>query len=244
MSFDTIQATEGHNTKWAQAEHSPAHVFDAAEILSVQNHAVKIRIPGTTGFGTGFFVTSDQPSSCEVATLSHVTDGRSHITIFTLDGQTADAVLEKVDWKHQIAVYKAQDVARAPAVCKEAKISRQAPSQSENLVGIGMEPGLPPVATPFEVTALGFVARRDTANLPIPDEDMARNLLVLGGPGKHGYSGGPIYNANQEVVALEAGAGPDPNTSVAEFAVYLQDVLDEIKTDHEKTTKAQQENKP
>jgi len=212
-------------------------VFDAAAIFTgAENQAVKIKIPGSTEYGTGFFVTSGEPHSCEVATLSHVTDGKQQVSAITVDGQTLVAELEKVDWKNEIAIYQLKNVRDPIRVCQEVQITTRLPQDHEPLVGVGIAAGDfagAPLARPFSAQALGFTKRKDLNLKALPNEDKDRDVLVLGGEaGQHGYSGAALYESQSKVVAIEAGPGPD-GTMVAEFAKHLQDNLDQIKAERE-----------
>jgi S1-C subfamily serine protease len=231
MARDFVQAVE------AQASKDIAPTFDAAEILTTaEQHAVKFKVPGSTQFGTGFFVSSGEPHSCEAATLSHVTGGQKIVSVVTPDGQTVKAELVKVDWRNELSVYQLKDVNRPLSVCQEVQISRRSLNQNERLLGVGISPGLAgslPISNPFEGHALGYISRKEATQPPLPNEDMDREMLIWGGPGQHGFSGAAIYDMYEKVVAIEAGAGPDENTNLAEFAWHLQDVLDQIKAERE-----------
>src|SRR5271170_2595095 len=93
-------------------------VFDAAQIFAdVRASVVSVKsipadgkpVPINGGGGTGFFVSSGEPNSCEVATVTHFIESEP-VAVVMQDGQIYTAKAEKIDLPHEIAVYKVMGV--------------------------------------------------------------------------------------------------------------------------------------
>jgi len=242
MGSDAAQGDVVRPNNAVETKHTP--VFDANAIWTgVADSTVKIRIPGTTHFGGGVFVSSGEPHSCEIVTLSHITDGKSEILVDTMDGRTAAAKMVKTDRANQIAIYQLEDAATFRSICNDVQVSSDPPKQNEKLLGMGMEPGQyqnAPNAVPYDAKAVGIIGRSQLNVMPLPGEDTQRDLLVVSTDGaKPGYSGGGLYNADSKLSALLAGPAPPSDTpgdsgstpAVAEFGKHVQAVLDEIKAE-------------
>ena len=206
-------------------------VFDFMDVFSqVMPDVVKIKIPGTTYFGTGFFVSVGETNSCDIATSNHVTNGRDEIKAVTLDGRSFAAKLQKVDLPHEISIYQLQDVPDPSKTCKPVQLG-SVPSNNEILMGLGEIAGDTynigmRTVVPYLEQTLGWITRNEREFPPLDGEDMNRQMISMFPIGQHGFSGGPVFDYQSKVVGI--GAGGSGTEMIMEPIKYLADDLAEL----------------
>lgn len=226
---------------------APPAPFDASEIfnryqssvVSIERQRTFLGIPipdaFTSDYGSGVFVSSGQPHSCEVATVAHESSG--YISVQVADGSWYRAHVEQRDNLHGLAVLKLDGVKNPETTCKPVPIAKAVPGKDDPALGIAeyyFERNDANDSTVYHRTVsvpsvyLGSL-RRDQLQLPslaaVPGEkeDSQRMLLAFQGQSRHGYSGAPLFNQEGVVGLLEGHGG---NVIFAESANYLQDLMD------------------
>jgi serine protease Do len=140
--------------------------------------------PMMVGVGTGFIVSADG----EIVTNAHVVDGADHVSVKLTDGRTIDGKVIGSDPATDIAVIRIE-AANLPTVAFGDSTRLKV---GEQVVAIGNPFGLGNSVTSGIVSALG----RDINAGPFDDfiqTDAAINK---------GNSGGPLFNADGEVVGI------------------------------------------
>lgn len=209
--------------------------FDAAKILKeVSPSVAKIKtIPDKNGewsVGTGFFVSSGERSSCEIATVSHTTAGAKSIEVITNTGKTFEAESVAAAPKFELQIYKLKNVENPEQTCKPLELSPRKLSEGELVLGVSAaaDPRWP---EPYIGQSIGLVTRDNPVwvrRLPtLIGEDMLRTMGAFIMRGEHGDSGGPILDRFGKVVGLEAATSN--GYSLSELASHLQDTLNELK---------------
>ncbi|HEY9791370.1 MAG TPA: serine protease [Candidatus Obscuribacterales bacterium] len=220
------------------AETAHTSAFNAHDIFAhASNSVVEVNShpPAGQEVGTGFFVSSGLPNSCEVATAAHV--GHDYqVPITTVDGHSHYVHLELLDKRHEIAIYGAQ-VPNSEAVCKPLTIDSSGEAKGEPIVVVGANSADgDATATDHNYrtgTIEGLHKRTEYPARQLPGEDLTRPMMQANGNLKApGYSGGPWLDGKGEVVGVHAvGAN---GFGVAELPQFLQEDLDIIKAERTK----------
>lgn len=216
--------------------------FNAAEIFAQAAPSV-VRIDNYlfgllhTSSGSGFFVSSDQPHSCEIASNYHMTSGAKSAWVTTHDGQTYQAKLEKIDPQHDLIVYKLQGVQDPERTCRELPLRTTEPVIGEPSLAIGAGGKEASAQNPqFESeTVIGMRASDEfygklnssAARITKVPGEVNRLMVQTTGIGKHGYSGGPRLDGSGKVMAVSEMS--DKEMNLGESAQFLQALLEDIK---------------
>lgn len=141
--------------------------------------------PEMHGVGTGFIVTADG----QIVTNAHVVDGAEKLTVTLGDGRKIDGKVLGVDTATDIALIKIEEGSDLPTVAfgdsTQIKVG-------QDVVAIGNPFGLGNSVTAGIVSALG----RDIHSGPFD------NYIQTDAAINKGNSGGPLFNANGEVVGI------------------------------------------
>lgn len=222
--------------------------FNATEIFAQAKTSI-VTIPATGG--TGFFVTSDKPHSCEIATTQHVAN-EALTTVTTRDGKTYQARAELLDDVHELSVYKLDGVKNPRIICRELTLSSAKPYADQPVLVIGAA-GAGTASAQHPEFHIGAVTGRTTRadsfermthepgyywlravldqNPPLPS---LHSPMVTSTPkAKPGYSGGPWLNGAGQVFAIEYGAA-ESQQDAGDLARFLQEDLAKIKGLHAK----------
>lgn len=222
------------NAASAAAGLSQPATFDAFKILKdVSPSVVKITTPkdaeGEWSVGTGFMVSSGDNSSCEIATVTHVTGSHDKIQVTINNGQKFDAELVKHDLKRELSVFKIPGLSPDSASCKPMELSAREVKADEVVMGVSsvVDPRWP---IPYLGVSLGLVSRDNPVYVrrlsTMIGEDMLRPMGAFLMRGDHGDSGGPIVDAARKVIGIEAAAAN--GFSLSEMPVFLQNLLQDI----------------
>jgi S1-C subfamily serine protease len=246
VSFDTaatndsLYRSDSHLDVHHETKQPP---FNAAEIFAQAAPSI-VRLEKTVAdrhfAGTGFFVSSGQPHSCEIATNDHVVRGDAELpTVTTHDGKTYQATLEIDDPEHDLAVYKLLGVEEPEKTCRELPLSTTQPVAGMPILAIGADSDASKASAEEPVFRTGHVL--STEIIQTPASGIARPQVMTMNMLTHGYSGGPQIDAagkvvaiNEAVEAVEAGVPSSTRNSYGELAKFLQADLDSIKRDEAK----------
>jgi S1-C subfamily serine protease len=194
---------------------------------------------------TGFFVSSGEPHSCEVATSRHVTNADT-ADVTTINGEKYVGRAELLDGPNEVSIYKLDGVADPSKTCREVTIEKSLPSIGEPVLSIGADDVynkfvnaqhpdfITGIVTGNSKTAGQFwgdfswpVRAINRMRDGVRDESFAMPLLVIKGEIHNGFSGGPWLNQNGRLVGLNyAGRG---GSSFPQTTEFLQKDLDLIK---------------
>ena len=170
-------------------------------------------LPGTPamlriGFGTGFFVANGV-----VATAAHVVKDCRRIDIWSGDVPQVQAAVLRSS--------RAQDVAllRVPVAAPAALAPAQSPARAETLRAFGYA-GASEAARPLEATPrlVNAQARADTP--ADPGEILWLQDAAIG----HGWSGGPVLDADGRVAGIIIAVMPDAASAGAVLDAPLEGV--------------------
>lgn len=177
----------------------------------------QLQPPGPSqALGSGFFVDTDG----YVVTNNHVIDGADDITVITADGSQLEAELVGRDPKTDLALLKVSGDESFPALhfgnSDNARVG-------DWVLAIGNPFGLGGTATAGIISARG----RDIQSGPYDD------YLQIDAPINSGNSGGPIVNADGEVIgvntAIYSPNGGNVGIGFAIPATQAREIVDELK---------------
>jgi S1-C subfamily serine protease len=186
-------------------------------------------IPINEALGTGFFVSSGQPNSCEVATAYHVGESPKEVKITTHDGQCYKATPEKLDPQHDLAIYKVNGVSRPAEVCRDLPLNT---NPEPNLPVLVLDGAVDPVhPDAVHGRTLGLRPRTDIReSRRWGVEDMNAELIATNLQTRPGFSGGPVVDTSGHVRGVHVmHDGP----AYEEQAKFLQADLEAIKAERE-----------
>jgi S1-C subfamily serine protease len=185
-------------------------------------------------YGTGFFVSSDAPHSCEIATVANVTESSRSVQVTTHDGQEYSAVVEKNDRAHGLAFYKLKGVQDPDRTCKELVIGddKQEPYQPVLAIGaarLGTFWSYRSAQKPeFNTGAtMGFIDQIYSVDALRPGEDFYRPVFRASNLGGPGYWGAPWLNTKGEVIAIFSSGSE--RRSYGEMTKFLKEDLAAIR---------------
>ena len=142
-------------------------------------------MPEMHGVGTGFIISADG----QIVTNAHVVDGADKVTVTLADGRKVDGKVLGADAATDIALIKIEEGDALPTVAfgdsTQIKVG-------QDVVAIGNPFGLGNSVTAGIVSALG----RDINSGPFD------NYIQTDAAINKGNSGGPLFNANGEVVGI------------------------------------------
>lgn len=169
-----------------------------------------------TGQGSGFIVDRDG----YIVTNQHVVDGAEHVVVTLQSGEQLEATVIGQDSRTDIALLKVDSDAALPAL--EFGDSDRA-RVGDWVLAIGNPFGLGGTATAGIVSARG----RDIRSGPYDD------YLQIDAPINLGNSGGPVFNADGEVIGINTAIfsvnGGSVGIGFAIPANQAEDVVDELK---------------
>jgi serine protease Do len=177
----------------------------------------QLQSPGPVqALGSGFFVDTDG----YIVTNNHVIDGADDITVVTADGTQLKAELVGRDPKTDLALLKVSGEQPFPALhfgnSDNARVG-------DWVLAIGNPFGLGGTATAGIISARG----RDIRSGPYDD------YLQIDAPINSGNSGGPIVNADGEVIGVNTAIfspnGGNVGIGFAIPATQARDIVDELK---------------
>jgi serine protease Do len=142
-------------------------------------------MPEMHGVGTGFIISADG----QIVTNAHVVDGADKVTVTMADGRKIDGKVLGVDTATDIALIKIDEVNDLPTVAFGDSTRLKV---GQDVVAIGNPFGLGNSVTAGIVSALG----RDINSGPFD------NYIQTDAAINKGNSGGPLFNADGEVVGI------------------------------------------
>jgi len=143
-------------------------------------------MPDRMGSGSGFFIEGGY-----IVTNNHVVDGAKKVTVRMADGKEIDATVVGTDAKTDLAVIKV-DTKYAPKSLTWGSSDKARPGDSVFAMGS-------PFSLGNSVTAGIISARgRDIRSGPYDD------YIQVDAPINQGNSGGPLFNANGEVIGVNS----------------------------------------
>jgi len=151
-----------------------------------QGQAPQGEMPDRMGSGSGFFIEGGY-----IVTNNHVVDGAKKVTIRMADGKEIDATVVGTDAKTDLAVIKVE-TKYAPKSLTWGSSDKARPGDSVFAMGS-------PFSLGNSVTAGIISARgRDIRSGPYDD------YIQVDAPINQGNSGGPLFNANGEVIGVNS----------------------------------------
>jgi S1-C subfamily serine protease len=174
------------------------------------------RYTGEQAAGTGMIITSNG----DVLTNNHVVEGATSITVRMADStKTYKATVVGVDPTADVAVIHLDGASNLPTV----KIGNSSSVKvGDTVVAIGNaedKPGKPSVSSGSVVALLQDITASD---LGAGSENL-RGLIEMNAPIEPGDSGGPLLNANGQVIGMDTAAqaqpGPNQMTSATSSTV-------------------------
>ena len=168
------------------------------------------------GQGSGFII----DRSGYVVTNNHVVDGAESVVVTLNDGRELDATIVGTDPQTDLALLRVEAVGDLPALrfgdSDEARVG-------EWVLAIGNPFGLGGTATAGIISARG----RDIQSGPYDD------YLQIDAPINSGNSGGPVFNANGEVIGVNTAIfSPNGGNVGIGFAIpasQVEAIVDELK---------------
>jgi serine protease Do len=142
-------------------------------------------LPEMHGVGTGFIVSADG----QIVTNAHVVDGADKVTVTLADGRKIDGKVLGADAATDIAVIKIEEGKDLPTVAFGDSAQLKV---GQDVVAIGNPFGLGNSVTSGIVSALG----RDINSGPFD------NYIQTDAAINKGNSGGPLFNADGEVIGI------------------------------------------
>lgn len=222
---------DGIDRRTKLAESAPFH---AAEIFEKAAPSVV----DVGGHGTGFFVSSGEPNSCEIVTESHVTDNDA-TKITTRDGHSHAAKPIMIDKAHELTFYKLEDVQNPETVCKELVINGRGPILGQSFISIGArgDDGASATDLKYQTSTIEGESTRSKIYadsnwidrwLTSHSESLDSQLVISKDRAtRKGYSGGPWLDSEARVIGITFG---DSNwKSFADSARFIQEDLDRIR---------------
>lgn len=187
---------------------------DEGEILeNVKAHVV--RITNTVGkhkiVGSGFFIEEGY-----LVTNSHVVDIKGDITIEYSDGTKSSATLVSNDITSDVAILKVNDIDALAMVFGNTLNVKIA----NDLYAVGYAANLDGESS---ITKGILSARRSMAGIEYLQTDAAINS---------GFSGGPLFNKNGEVVGMNSLANDNATIGMAISSESLQNIIEKLVKDN------------
>ncbi len=182
---------------------SAARTVDVAAVAAkvspaVVNITVRNGYTSSGGAGTGIVLTSDG----HVLTNNHVIDGATEISAVALgNGETYRAEVVGYDATQDIALIKLQDASGLPT----ADIGDSTPAVGDAVVGVGNaggDGGAPTVVAGIVLALDQQIVARDQSG----DAEQLSGLIHTEADVQSGHSGGPLANADGEVIGVMTAA--------------------------------------
>ncbi|MET7277335.1 trypsin-like peptidase domain-containing protein [Kribbella sp. NPDC005582] len=197
VAWGIDQQVDGtHGSQLAQTQFDPAAVASKVSPGLVNVNTV-LGLENARAAGTGIVLTSDGV----ILTNHHVIEGATSITVTDVgNGKTYVASVVGYDEDHDIAVLKLKDASGL----QTAKIGNSdAVKVGDQVVGIGNAGGKggTPTYAAGKITALNQAITATDQNGQDPEN--LKNLLQTDADIQAGQSGGPLANANGEVVGVD-----------------------------------------
>jgi len=197
VAWGIDQQVDGtHGSQLAQTQFDPAAVASKVSPGLVNINTV-LGLENARAAGTGIVLTSDGV----ILTNHHVIEGATSITVTDVgNGKTYVASVVGYDEDHDIAVLKLKDASGL----QTAKIGNSdAVKVGDQVVGIGNAGGKggTPTYAAGKITALNQAITATDQNGQDPEN--LKNLLQTDADIQAGQSGGPLANANGEVVGVD-----------------------------------------
>jgi len=173
----------------------------------------RLGFEGAAAAGTGMILTSDG----EILTNNHVVRGATSITVTVVStGKTYKASVVGTDPTEDVAVLQLSDASGL----QTAHISSANVSVGDSVTAVGNAGGTggTPSAAPGQVTALDqtITATDDNGS----NAEQLNGLIETDANVQAGDSGGPLYNANNQVVGMDTAAGSSGQFQTAAEQAY------------------------
>ena len=177
---------------------TPAQIYDMAckQVVGIQSSVTYSNFFGQTTTaavaGTGFFISTDGYILTNYHVIEDAYQSSSKITVLTHDGTSYTATVTGVDSSNDLAVLKI-DATNTSAVTMGDSASM---SVGDTVYAVGNPMG----ELQFTMTS-GMVSALDRA-VTTQDYSSAINMFQIDAAINEGNSGGPVYNANGEVIGI------------------------------------------
>lgn len=184
--------------------------------IKSQAGAVMIRTVTTSGEGAGSGIV--WKSDGTIVTNYHVVKGSTQIQVTTADGEKHTASLVGYDATKDVAVLKTTDKISVTAATFDTTPER---GESVNAVGQGGGQGVLYRAS-GTIVALNQSISAATESDSSETEKLS-GLIQINAPIVAGYSGGPLFDADGEVIGMDTAASS--STPIQGFAITSADML-------------------
>jgi S1-C subfamily serine protease len=187
-----------------------------AQMVGVVDIDTVLQYEGAEAAGTGMVLTSDG----EVLTNNHVVDGATSIRVTVVStGQTYTATVVGTDPSDDVAVLQLQDASGLATITPDP--DGVDVGEAVTAVGNAGGTGGTPSAAAGTVTAVEqtITASDETGG----DSEQLEGLIETDADVQSGDSGGPLYDADGEVVGMDTAASSGP--VVDGYAIPIDDAL-------------------
>jgi S1-C subfamily serine protease len=201
-----------------------AHVLDSVEHGVV---SIKVQGPSNNILGTGSFEAAGSgmviDSTGLILTNAHVVSGATNITAVLFDGREVPADLVGSSPSSDVALVHARGVSGLDVV-KLGKSGALQVGDAVVAVGNALNLGATPTVTTGIVSALNRTLDDDTGNIHLQD------LIQTDAAINHGNSGGPLVDADGEVVGMNTAiAGDAQNIGFAISIDQIKPLIDKLR---------------